>query len=385
MGTVFKKELTPMKELARAFSAKELAPNIREHDRHPFAPLFMDTLEKAYEAGFFGVVIPEELGGAGGDLETLCVLLEEISSVDASLGAAVFTNACAQLTAGACAGVKAAGALMSGAASVREAILAFPCYLHPVIEAETLPRAELSPGGQEVLSGTVPLLSLATVATRAVVPARGAHGDDVSFFLVDLDRDEVTKSGPVLTLGFHACPAADVTLDRVPALRLCSPDKGSEAFGSVYAALLVASAAISAGIMRGSYECALAYAVQRRQGGREIARWSEVTMMLADMLIAVRSSGLALAQASRLALDGDASSMEYAASAALTVHSLACGVVSDGIQVLGGYGYMKDYGQEKRYRDAHQASAVFGSHPLKKLSLVGPAVKTASLGQGGMP
>ncbi len=363
------RELGSYRELARSFAARELAKKTRERDRHPFGPFFHDVLEKAREAGFLGILVPPDQGGAGGDMEILCTVLEEISRVDASLAAVILTNTAAQLAVLSSGSKGACSELLGGTGSTRQPVLAYPCYLDPSAGAEGLPMA-VPRGDGAAMSGDIPLLSLGGQALRAVVPALARDDGGFSFFLLDLEGQGVARSAPVLTLGLHACPCVDVSLDSAACERLGGPGSGPGIFTGMYAPLLAASAFIQAGIMRGSYECALAYARERRQGGRKIINWSEVEMILADMLMRVSSAGLMLRQA-LMRLDGDdASSLVHAEAAALLVHSMAGTVTSDGVQVLGGYGYMKDYGQEKRYRDAHQLQAFLGQPAMKKLSMI---------------
>jgi len=132
----------------------------------------------------------------------------------------------------------------------------------------------------------------------------------------------------------------------------------------------VATAAISAGIMKGSLDEALNYTREREQGGRSIINWSEVKMILGNMAIRSKAADMCVAETCQ----GIEAKIHdwgiYSISTALIVHEMACEVVTDGVQILGGYGYMKDFGQEKRYRDARQVQALLGSAPIKKLALI---------------
>ena len=140
----------------------------------------------------------------------------------------------------------------------------------------------------------------------------------------------------------------------------------------------VAAAAMNAGIMKGSFNEALAYSRERFQGGRAIVNWSEVSMILAGMSIKADVAAMCVAQACLgLEKNGDAGGSEYISSS-IHIHELACEAVNDGIQILGGYGYMKDYGQEKRFRDARMVQALLGPAPLKKLAMIRRIVETGA-------
>ncbi len=114
----------------------------------------------------------------------------------------------------------------------------------------------------------------------------------------------------------------------------------------------------------------MAYSKDRFQGGREIINWSEVSMLLAGMTIKADVAAMCVAQACLASEQGGDDRGSACISAALHIHELACEAVTDGVQVLGGNGYMKDYGQEKRYRDARMVQALLGSVPMKKLARI---------------
>ena len=118
------------------------------------------------------------------------------------------------------------------------------------------------------------------------------------------------------------------------------------------------------------------YAKQRLQGGRAIINWSEVRMILSKMALQCRSGEMLVDAALRKCEEETAGWEASAIAAALQVQEMACQVVADGVQVLGGNGYMKDYCQEKRFRDAHHLKVLLGHHPLRKLDLFDTLEKT---------
>ena len=89
-------EMKSFEDLALNFAGKELAHRREASDRYPFSPFDNTVLAKAHELGFLGITLPEDLGGIGQGISTLCVVLESICRTDASLGAIIFTNALAQ-------------------------------------------------------------------------------------------------------------------------------------------------------------------------------------------------------------------------------------------------------------------------------------------------
>jgi len=368
MLSSFKSEWKPFEDLARSFAAKELAGKTEEHDRYPFGEFFHDVLDKAYEVGFLGIMLPGELGGAGGSIGTLCAVLAALCRVDSSPGGIVFTNALAQEILLAAGARDIAGEIFGKTTSAGGFLVAFPSYTHPSHQ-DNLPEYRRSGRGYTI-TGTVDLLVLGGLARRAIVPARNRSKQQHSFFLIDLDHEGVSKSEPVFTLGMHACPAVDVRLDRVRARLVGEEGKGGEYFDRVLPAMHIAAAAMNAGIMRGSLDEALAYARERFQGGREIIRWSEVSMLLAGMAVKADAADMCVTLACQALEQGDPGWSSRCAAAALHIHEIACKAVTDGVQILGGNGYMKDYGQEKRFRDARQVQSLLGSVPARKLDLI---------------
>ena len=135
-------------------------------------------------------------------------------------------------------------------------------------------------------------------------------------------------------------------------------------------ACTAAAAALATGVLKGSVREALEYAKQRRQGGREIVNWSEVRMILANMAIAAQSADLLVEVPAGRWTGRNPVGSSPPAAAAIKAMDMACDATTDGIQLLGGNGYMVEYHQEKRFRDAKQIQALLGMTPMKKLEYV---------------
>jgi alkylation response protein AidB-like acyl-CoA dehydrogenase len=362
-------ELKSFEDLARSFAVKELAAGREDHDRYPFGPFCDDVVEKAFSIGLFSLTMPEETGGIGQGMQALCVMLDHISRVDASLGGIVFTNALAQEVLTAAGRTDLLKDILTRAESAREALIAFPSFCNP---SETMPPVEAvrTPEGFR-LEGSLENLVLGHIARRALIPAsiRGAGG--YSFFLIDLPSPTVSLSEPVFTLGLHACPLVDLNLAGASAVCIGREGEGAGLFEQASSRMHVAAAAMACGIMKGSFDEAFTYSRERVQGGWEIINWSALRMTLGDMAIQVKIAQMALAQAASAVDLKDQDWGLCSKAAALHLCDLACTLTTDGVQVLGGNGYMKDYGQEKRYRDAKQVQSLLGIVPLRKLAFVG--------------
>ncbi|MGC9325434.1 MAG: acyl-CoA dehydrogenase family protein [Desulfomonilia bacterium] len=361
-------DLKPFEELATSFAEKELAKKTEEHDQYPFGKLFTDVIEKAHEVGLLGITLPEDMGGIGQGISALCLILDRISQVNSSLSGIIFTNTLSQELMIASQAHESLREIVSSAKSVHDFLIASCSFSNPV-ELQNLPMARKK-GDAYHLSGELDYVVLGGIASHALVPAYRADRSRYSFFLVDIDATGIEKSDAVFSIGLHACPAVDMRFNETKARLVGEEGKGRTYFQDVSKKMHVAAAAMSTGIMKGSFKEALAYSKERFQGGCAIINWSEVSMILANMAVKLNVGDLCVAQACQALEQNSQDWQHHCISAALHVHELTCDAVTDGVQLLGGNGYMKDYGQEKRYRDARQVHALMGIAPLKKISMI---------------
>jgi alkylation response protein AidB-like acyl-CoA dehydrogenase len=376
MITQMNKDLKPFEDLITSFSKGQLKPHVEERDRYPFGNLDADVIEEAfqkiYDLGFLGIMLPEKYGGIGQGISNLCMMLGHVAEVDASYSLIIFTSSMSQqiiLDAGA-EGI--AERIFGNAKAAREYLMAFPSFTNPG-QTTSLPKATSSGKGY-TLTGKLDYLVLGNFSNWAVIPAKVPDKPGYSFFLVDLNGKGIRKGEPIFSLGLHACPIIDIAFDGAIAELIGDEGCGERYFETASRIMHVATASISAGIMRGSLKEALDYTREREQGGRAIVNWSEVRMILANIAVKSRAADMCVAETCQ----GIEAKIQdwglYSIATAIHVHELACEAVTDGVQVLGGNGYMKDYGQEKRYRDARQVQALLGAVPLKKLSLIGEII-----------
>ncbi len=364
-------ENTGIRMLARAaaeFAGNELAANREESDRFPFGPFFSTVLHKAFELDFFHITLPDSMGGVGMGTHALCVVMEELCRQDASLGAIVLTNCFAQeilLSAGSTELLKNRA---DSADKVNSFLLACPLFNNPS-EIRHM-AAVVEEGGRYFLTGKLEYLVLGGIAGAAVVPAAKEGQESYSCYLIDLGQPTVTIGEPVLSLGLRCCPAVDAEFNRTEAVPVGGEGDGATLFGLAAARLSPAAAAISSGIMKGAFDEALSYAGQREQGGRKIGEWSEMQMMLADMAVNIKIADMVISEACRAVDEKEKDWESKALAAAIHVQEAAVRVTADGVQALGGVGYMQDFGQEKRFRDAKHIQACFGLTPLQKLKFL---------------
>lgn len=369
-------ELKAFNDLAHSFAKRELLEHVLDHE-YPYARDVTETIETANEAGLFGINLPLDWGGTGLNAPALAGIVERISAIDAGIAGMIFTHAAALeiIATAAESDGENCRSIYQPAAGPEGVPLAFQSYVSP----DEMDFPEVSGEGRHLLSGHLPFLVLGGMARYAVAAGARQNGKGFSYYLIDLTGEGVTKSGPLLTLGFQACQAVDVTLKDVPAQLIGAEGDGGIYFRKMQLRMSIPAAAISLGIMEGSFKEALEYAGQRYQGGRNIVEWSGVRMKLAEIAIRIDVAKSCLSGIRSACDESSPDGNGAAIAAAIHISDLACSATSEGVQLLGGNGYMKDYGQEKRMRDARQARSLLGMSGLKKMNYIGRIIEEANV------
>ncbi|MGE5403711.1 MAG: acyl-CoA dehydrogenase family protein, partial [Candidatus Saccharibacteria bacterium] len=267
-------EFRPCFALARDFAKKELADK-SSMECGCSAEWQAEIIMKAGNLGFYDIIVPEEHGGMGAGIEVLSQVLLNISMVDASMAGVIFTHAAAL-------NIIAEAALDAECGDIRGLLartslpLAFPAFSRP--DDSDLPIVHRKNGAYHV-SGQLSNLVLGDIADYAVIPAKSADSTDISYYLIKLVPPHCsTKS--VLAMGFQSCPVSDILLKDATALPIGLKDRGWHYFQTMQNQMSVAAAALSVGIMKGSFNKAGEYAGERYQGGRLIIDWPEGRMIL---------------------------------------------------------------------------------------------------------
>lgn len=354
-------ELKPFAESAEKFAKNELEPGALEADNYPYARFNENALKIAQQLGFLKIILPEKYGGLEQGIPALCEVLATLSQVDASFSCLIFTTALAQSL-----------LLKSGSEQVKEKYLAQNLFAFPVYDSLTDLQKEIEASKTNqgyILNGKIEYLALAPLARAMIIPARLKGTEETGFFLIDARTPGVKLSEPVLSLGLRQCPVADLELKEVKleADQLLLPDAEKEYPGlarKFYPAVL----AMALGVVFGSYQTAKEYAKERYQGGRMIIDYDQIRMMLVNMAVIIECGKALLKELL------NHSEKDYphflSDSALILLTEQTSKATTDGVQILGGYGYIQDYGQEKRMRDAKQIQLIFGSVPFKRLQLM---------------
>lgn len=368
MLTTIKCELKSFEDLAHSFAAKELAAGREEHDRYPFGHFFESVVAKAHEVGLLGATLPEECGGIGQGISALCIILDHISAADASLSGIIFTNALSQEIMLAAGNKEMLSSIVGEASDAKAALIACPSFCNPSETGTTLEAVKIK--DSYMLNGAIEYVVLGGIAGHALIPAKIKGQAGYSFFFINLNDKGIKKSRPVFSLGLHACPAVDINVTGVEGKLVGQEGEGNKYFDMASDRMHAAVSAIQCGIMKGSFQEALDYSQQRCQGGKEIIKWSGLRMMLGQMAVQVKVAEMLVSEAAMAVENQEKQWNLCTRAAAIHLSEQACKLTTDGIQILGGNGYMKDYGQEKRFRDAKHVQSFLGLAPMKKLGIM---------------
>jgi len=360
-----------VRDMVREFVAAEVTPNAPEWDHDKVFPT--RVFEQLGELGLFGMTIAEENGGAGLDLTTYCLVLEELGYGDASTCVAIsVTNSvyCAPLqTYGneeqkerflrPCAGGEWLGAF---------------CLSEPDVgsDAGALKVRADRDGDDYIISGTKAWVTNGSVSGAMLVFAvtdEQAKRGRMSAFVVPTDHAGVTMVHEEEKMGIRSSRTNQVAFDdcRVPrAWMLGAEGQGLEIALHSLDGGRAGIAAQSVGIARAALELTLQYVGEREAFGGPIGRFEGLQAALADMAAQIRAGRLLYVRAASLRDAGEPDSAA-ASMAKLYASEMSNRVAYQAVQMHGGYGYVTDYPVERLYRDARVTTIYEGTSEIQRL------------------
>jgi alkylation response protein AidB-like acyl-CoA dehydrogenase len=365
-------DLNALKDLAERFAERELGPEALERDRYPFVEFDYAVVDKAASIGLLAPTVSEVHGGVGLNTAGLALILETMACHDASMAAVVFVQSLARSY--------LANFHQSGldekcyvAPENGSTLLALPIYVDPDEPPHRLKAVSGSDG--LTISGTLDYVACLPVADAVIVPADLDGSTHV--LLVENDRPGVSVSEPVVGLGLRGCPIADLTLDRVqlPPGNHLGGNQGADLYRVTADRYRGPLTAMALGILKGCYAAARDYAADRYQAKKQIIEHDMIRRMLADMLAWIDLGEAGVSMVCQTADSETRQSRTRALSVQELVTRAVAQAAANGVQILGGYGYMHEYGQEKRMRDAKQLQAIFGGAPVRTLRILDRAME----------
>jgi alkylation response protein AidB-like acyl-CoA dehydrogenase len=356
--------------LAREFAQGEIEPNASQWDRDHGFP--RELFGKLAELGLLGVCIPEGYGGAGADFLSYILVLEELSRADAGVGVTVAVHTSAVTLPILGFGTDEQRSRFVPPLARGEAIGAF-ALTEPEAgsDAGSLRTAATPDGDGWSISGSKQWITNGGFGGTVLLFARtdpdtpGPKG--VSAFILDGDQVRVTREEEKLGLNSSstvdlAIEAAHVDRDRL----LHEEGKGFSVAMATLDGGRIGIAAQAVGIAQAAYEAARAYAGERRQFGKRIAEFQAIQWKLADMATEVDAARLLVHRAAWLKQEGRPHT-EAGAKAKLFASEVARRQTAEAIQVLGGYGYTKEFPVERYYRDAKITEIYEGTSEIQRL------------------
>ena len=374
-------ELEDFRRLVREIVEEKIgyqrAAEIDDEDEFPWDvhKLFVDN-------ELMAVGYPEEFGGAGGGSLTFAVLIEEISRVSAGCSLMVLVSRLGAIPL-MLAGTDDQRRELIGGIARGEHQMSY-CLTEPGSGSDSVAmrtRYERIPDGGFRLNGTKRFITGAGVSDVYTVFATqdpGLRAKAISAFLVFKDDRGVSFGKEERKMGIRGSPTREVYFEdaRVPADRLV----GREGEGFTYAMRTLdysrpTIAAQALGIAQGAFDFAARYATERHQFGKPISQFEGLQFMLADMAMEVEAARLLVYKAASL-VDAQDPRMTYFASVAKAfAGDAAMKVTTDAVQILGGYGYMREYPVERMMRDAKITQIYEGTNQIQRVVIAREILK----------
>jgi len=376
-----------IRAMAARVAREVVAPRAAAVDREGRYPF--DYVDAFREAGLLGLALPSAYGGSDAGTLGLAIAIEEVAKYCSSAGLMLLTTRLATAGIGMVGTERQKERYIRGVAEGR--LRGCFALTEPTAGSDSanIATCAVRDGDGYVLDGVKLWAGQATVADFAMVvaktaPEAGARG--VSVFLVDLPNPgfrivrELPKMGvlgvPVVEIDLHEC--------RVPASALLGEE--NEGFRLVMRHLNVVRPLVAArgvGLAAGAASYALAYARQRRAFGQPLIEHEAIMFKLAELAMGVEAARLLTYRAAWQVDQGgsDRDIAHYLSIAKATASEVAVRASEEALQILGGYGYLKDYATERYYRDAKQLTIVEGTSEIHRL-IIGRAMRDGLLDWG---
>ncbi len=360
-----------IREAVRAVCDAKVAPFAAEVDENATFP------QQAYDAlvasDFAAPHVPEEYGGAGADALATAIVIEEVARACMSSSLIPAVNKLGSMPLLLDGTEEQKKTYLSPLAS-GDAMFAY-CLSEPEAgsDAGSMRTRAVRDGEGWVLNGVKRWISNAGVAEYYLVFASTdpeQHAKGTSAFVVEKSDPGVSFGAPEKKLGIKGSPTREVYLDdvRIPGDRLVGTE--GDGFGLAMRVLdhtRVTIAAQAVGVAQGALDHALEYAQERQQFGRPIAANQGLQFMLADMGMKVEAARQLTYAAAGRSERGDDDLTFFGAAAKCFASDTAMQVTVDAVQVLGGYGYTKDYPVERMMRDAKITQIYEGTNQVQRI------------------
>jgi alkylation response protein AidB-like acyl-CoA dehydrogenase len=366
-------DLTPDQELirdtVRAFARERVAPVAEELDREARFPV--ELVREMAELGLMGVPIPEEYGGAGSDTVSYAIAVEELTRIDSSVAITVAAHT----------SLGTMPIFLFGSDEQKERWLPDLASGRKLAAfgltepdagsdaAATRTTAALRDGSWVVNGSKMFITNAGTELTWGVTITARTGEDEISNLVVENGIPGYTISEPFHKLGWKASDTRELTFAdcSVPEGNLLGPrGKGFPQFLEILDGGRISVAAMGVGLAQGAYDLAYAYAQERQQFGKPIAKFQAIAFKLADMAVEIEAGRQLVLRAAWLKDQGRPFALE-AAMAKLYTGELSHRVVNHALQIHGGYGFMDEFPISRLYRDQKILEIGEGTNEIQRL------------------
>ena len=360
-----------LRQSVREFAEAEIRPFSREWDAAQSFPT--ELVPKLGALGLLGIQVPEASGGAGMSAIEYCICIEELARVDPAVSLSVAAHN----------GLCVAHILLRGTDEQKR------IYLKPLArgdmigawglteatsgsDAAAMRTTAARDGTGWVLNGSKTFTTHGRVGGVVVVMAvtdRAAGSKGITAFIVERGAPGMAAGRKEDKLGMRASDTSEVIFDHchVPdAQRLGDEGQGFVDTMQVLDAGRIGIAALAVGLAQGAYEAARDYALQRTAFGKTLSRFQAIQWKLADAATRIEAGRLLTYRAAYLKDRGVRMTLE-SAMAKLFASEMAVRVAEDGVQIHGGYGFVKDYPAEKYFRDVKLTTIGEGTSEIQRL------------------
>jgi alkylation response protein AidB-like acyl-CoA dehydrogenase len=366
----FTEEQELFRQTVRNIAQSKIKPRAAEIDETEEFP--WDIVELFRETQLFSLMVPEEYGGGGGDITTMCLAAEEVGKVDVSAAVILI-------------GPEVFALPLLEVASLEQQQRYFPQLVAGKLTALSLTehgsgsdaasirtRAVLD-GDHYRINGTKLWTTNGDKADLIMVfavtnPGLGAKG--ISTFIVPKGTPGLTVGKKERKMGLHGTSTVELIYDdvRVPVADRIGPEgMGFKLVMKAFDKNRAVIGAVAVGLAQGAFEYALQYAKERIQFGQPIAKFQAIQFMLADMATEIEAARQLVYLAAAELDAGSPQGGKLGSMAKYFASDVAMKVTTDALQILGGYGYMKDHPVERMMRDAKITQIFEGTNQIQRL------------------
>ncbi|HTW15521.1 MAG TPA: acyl-CoA dehydrogenase family protein [Nocardioides sp.] len=360
-----------IREAVRAVAEAKIAPYAADVDEQARYP--QEAADALLAVDFHAPHVPEEYGGAGADALATCLVIEEVARVDVSASLIPAVNKLGSLPVQIGGGEEIKKKYLTRLAA-GEGGFSY-CLSEPDAgsDAAGMKTRAVRDGDDWVLNGTKRWITNAGVSeyyTVLAITDPDARTKGISAFVVEKSDEGVSFGAPEKKLGIKGSPTREVYFDnvRIPGDRLI----GEVGKGFAYAMQTldhtrVTIAAQAVGVAQGALDYALGYAQERQQFGKSISDFQGLQFLLADMGMKVEAARQMTYAAAGRSERGDQDLTFFGAAAKCFASDVAMEVTTNAVQVLGGYGFTRDYPVERMMRDAKITQIYEGTNQVQRI------------------